>query len=79
MTQAQPFVPDDDERWLPVVPFLPFACPQCRSTKPKTYTVRGGGDTPKTRHHKCQSCGVRYKSIELRRNELRRWVDRNEP
>lgn len=78
MSRDAPFVPEDDERWLPVVPFLPFACPHCRSTKPKTYTVRGGGDVPKTRHHRCQSCGQRYKSIELRRSDLRSWVQQNE-
>lgn len=79
MPKGEPCVPDDDERFMPIVPFLPFACPVCQSTKPRTYTVRGGSDEPRTRYHQCQSCGQRYKSIELRRCDLRSWVERNEP
>jgi len=77
MTNNEPFVPESDERFLTIVPFLPFRCPQCGSSKPKTYTVRQHQGVPATRHHQCQSCGQRYKSIELRREELKAWVDRN--
>jgi len=73
----EPFVPEEDERFLPIVPFMPFRCPACRHAKPKTYTVRQGGGVPATRHHKCQNCGQRYKSIELKREDLKAWVERN--
>jgi len=70
---------EEDERFLPIVPFLPFRCPRCSSGKPRTYTVRRDPDAPTTRYHRCQSCGQRYRSIELRRSDLRSWVEGNEP
>jgi len=77
--KRQAFVGEDDDRFLPIVPFLPFRCPRCHSAKPRTYSVRSDTDTPTTRHHRCQSCGQRYRSVELKRDDLRSWVERNEP
>lgn len=49
---------DTDQR--PVVPFIPWRCPSCRSTKPRSYGQRG-----RTRYHRCQACGCEFLSREL--------------
>ena len=75
MTKPEPFMGEDDERYLPIVPFLPFRCPKCNSAKPRTHAVRQSPDAPTERRHICHSCGQKYRSFEIKRCELRRWCD----
>jgi transposase-like protein len=42
------------------VPFVPVCCPYCDDYKPFTYAVR-----KRIRYHRCQSCGRKYKSVQL--------------
>jgi len=55
---------EPDDKW-PVVPFVPFRCPQCGRHKPFTYTVRG-----RIRLHRCQHCGTRYRSLEVEASKV---------
>lgn len=57
----------DDER-VPIVPFVPWACPSCGDTKPRTYSQRG-----RVRLHLCQACGQKYRSLQLA--HPREWRD----
>lgn len=57
----------NDDR-LPVVPFVPFRCPKCRASKPFTY-----GSTGRMRYHRCQDCGTKFRSLELRPTEMADW------
>lgn len=57
---ARPDQFDEDGDQLPIVPFVPFRCPQCGRHKPFTNTVRG-----RMRYHRCQHCGTKYRSFEL--------------
>jgi len=50
------------------VPFVAVHCPSCAATKPRTYGVRG-----RMRWHRCQDCGLRFRSWELRPQQLRGW------
>jgi hypothetical protein len=50
--------PTDDQ--TPLVPFVPFRCPNCKRHKPRTHGVRG-----RIRYHTCGACGTKYRSIEL--------------
>lgn len=45
---------------FPIVPYVPFRCPNCNRHKPFTSNVRG-----RVRQHRCQACGMRYRSYEL--------------
>lgn len=54
----------DPDDYVPIVPFVPFRCPNCSRHKPFTYKVRG-----RLRYHKCQACGERYRSWEMDRGE----------
>lgn len=45
---------------IPCVPFIPWRCPTCNSTKPRTYSQHGS-----VRYHLCQECGLRFRSREL--------------
>ena len=56
--------PDLDDQ-LPVVPFCPFRCPRCQASKPFTYGQKG-----RVRYHRCQECNTRFRSLELRRDQL---------
>lgn len=56
---------DLTEDTLPVVPFVPFRCPNCRRHKPRTYSQRG-----RTRLHRCQACGAKYRSLEVDPEDL---------
>jgi hypothetical protein len=49
---------------LACVPFVPWRCPVCGSTKPRTYGQRG-----RVRFHEC--CGGRFRSVELTPEQLR--------
>ncbi len=44
----------------PLVPFVPFSCPDCKQHKPRTHRQQG-----KIRYHQCGHCGTRYRSIQL--------------
>lgn len=44
----------------PVVPYVPWRCPSCGSTKPRTYSQSG-----RTRYHRCQACGIEFLSREI--------------
>lgn len=58
----------------PVVAFFPVRCPECRSTKPRTYGQRGA-----TRYHKCFECGAVFTSQEIDSLErLRAWLESEE-
>jgi tRNA(Ile2) C34 agmatinyltransferase TiaS len=57
--------PDELNDQLPVVPFCPFRCPRCTASKPFTYGQKG-----RIRYHRCQECGTRFRSLELRRDQL---------
>ena len=59
---------DETDDTLPVVPFVPFRCPRCNAHKPRTHAVRG-----RYRQHRCQACGLNYRSLELTHDEARRW------
>lgn len=61
------FSPGDPDRW-PVVPYVPFRCPHCLRPKPYTANVRG-----RLRLHRCQGCGCRFRSIELKPDEMEGW------
>jgi hypothetical protein len=50
---------------LPAVPFCPVRCPRCGAAKPFTYGQKG-----RIRYHRCQECNCRYRSLELRRDQL---------
>lgn len=52
---------DEDDRFTPVVPFVPFLCPYCGGCKPYTYRVEPSG----LRYHRCKGCGRRYKSWQV--------------
>lgn len=54
---------------LPLVPFCPFRCPSCDAGKPATYGQKG-----RLRYHRCKDCGTRYRSLELRREQLHGWT-----
>lgn len=79
-SRAQPFdVPmkgqkevDDDQ--VPCVPFVPFACPFCHATKPRTHKVRG-----RLRQHQCQRCRRHYRSYELGPDSVTRWLPPPDP
>lgn len=59
---------EETDDTLPVVPFVPFRCPRCNAHKPRTHAVRG-----RTRQHRCQACGLNYRSLELTHAEARRY------
>jgi transcriptional regulator NrdR family protein len=40
------------------------ACPQCRARNPPVKSTRAGADGRTIRHHRCTTCGHRFKSIE---------------
>jgi transcriptional regulator NrdR family protein len=40
------------------------ACPQCRARNPPVQSTRAGTDGRTIRHHRCTTCGCRFKSIE---------------
>lgn len=67
---------DDDPRFPIVVPFMPFDCPRCGSDKPRTHAVRRVDGVPTERQHVCQSCGLRYKSVEVTPEQALRWLER---
>lgn len=49
---------------VPTVPFVPVRCPRCRAGKPVTYGVhdlKAGC----VRHHLCQNCDLKFRSLEL--------------
>lgn len=51
-----------DNRWLgSAVPYNPIdcVCPKCGNINPRVV----GGDDP-IRNHRCQHCGLRFRSIE---------------
>lgn len=65
---------DDGRRRAPIpnreaavacVPFVPWACPSCGNTKPRTYGREG-----RVRYHECE-CGLYYRSMELNSDELK--------
>jgi len=51
-------VDDHDDPTPAAVPYVPVRCPACRA-KAKTHTTRG-----RVRYHKCEQCGLNFKSIE---------------
>jgi hypothetical protein len=61
----------DDER-APMVPFVPFRCPYCHRSKPRTYAVRGP-----IRYHRCLACGEKYRSRELAPKDVEDWLRLN--
>lgn len=75
VNEFEPFMGEDDDRFLPIIPFLPFCCPKCGSDKPRTHAVRRDPDAPTERSHVCSNCGQKYRSIEIRRGELGRWIE----
>jgi transcription elongation factor Elf1 len=56
----------DGKDHLPIVPFVPFQCPRCGRTKPFTY-----GRKQRVRYHRCQHCGSEFRSLEIKRSEMR--------
>lgn len=59
------------DRSRPVVPFFPVRCPQCGSTKPRTY-----GQRASVRYHKCYECRAAFTSYEIGSlEELRVWLE----
>ena len=58
---ARPGELEEGDDRVPVVAFLPFMCPKCGRAKPITHRVNG-----RMRWHKCQECGLTYKSREMR-------------
>lgn len=48
-----------EELAVACVPFVPWRCPSCGDTKPRTYGARG-----RVRYHECR-CGTFFRSIEL--------------
>jgi biotin synthase-related radical SAM superfamily protein len=63
MTRPQDLEQQDH---LPIVPFVPVACPTCHRPKPFTY-----GRKARVRYHRCQHCGAEYRSLELTRKQMR--------
>ncbi len=59
---------DFDNDRIPAVPYVPFRCPNCQKMNPRTYGTRG-----RMRYHKCQSCGVKYRSFEVSRDQVKDW------
>lgn len=57
--------PNELDDRLPLVPFCPFRCPRCGTSKPITYGQKG-----RIRYHRCQDCRTRYRSLELRSDQL---------
>lgn len=49
----------EDAEAIPCVLFVPWRCPSCKGTKPRTYSQRGS-----VRYHLCP-CGVRFRSREV--------------
>lgn len=62
--------PDD---YLPAVPFVAFSCPACGEHKPRTYSVRATPGQRTVRYHKCLACGQKYRSFQLRPDEMHTW------
>jgi hypothetical protein len=58
-----PPIPGADEA-IAVVAFVPWRCPSCGDTKPRTYGRQGV-----VRYHECE-CGLKFRSIELPQDEL---------
>jgi hypothetical protein len=56
---------DELDDLLPAVPFCPVRCPRCSAPKPYTY-----GQKVRIRYHRCQECNTRFRSLELRRDQL---------
>ena len=66
---------DEPERKLPpipgaedaiaCVPFVPWRCPSCGDGKPRTYGQRG-----LVRYHECRECGLQFRSLEMRGDDL---------
>lgn len=66
--------PEPDPRRRPIpnedlaiacVPFVPWRCHRCRSTKPRTYGQRG-----RVRFHFCRECDYYFRSIEIDPDQL---------
>lgn len=51
---------EGEDEAIAIVPFVPWRCPKCGSTSPRTYGQRG-----RYRYHLCAPCGLRFRSIEL--------------
>ncbi len=49
-----------------VVPFVPWRCPTCGDSKPRTYGQEG-----RVRYHCCRRCKLNYRSIEIDPKTLR--------
>lgn len=63
----------NEERAAVCVPFVPWRCARCGSTKPRTYGQRG-----RIRFHRC-SCGLFFRSIELGPEQVKRLEIRLDP
>ena len=59
---------------METVPFLPFRWPNCGSFKPLTYSVNRSPNMPTMRYHTCQNCRVKYRSVQIERKDLHKWL-----
>tara|TARA_R110000796_G_scaffold229663_1_gene347046 strand:+ start:2825 stop:3253 length:429 start_codon:yes stop_codon:yes gene_type:complete len=57
-----------------VVPFLAFNCPTCKAFKPRTYSVNRSDQNATMRYHTCKNCGDRYRSVQVDRSTMQRWM-----
>lgn len=58
---------DDDPRgdYVSVVPFVPWRCPKCGARHPRTTGQHG-----RIRYHRCQECGLPFRSLEIEPDRL---------
>ena len=64
----------EDDDHVPAVPFVPFRCPSCGKHKPRTNAVRSRPGHRTVRYHRCLACGQKYRSFELRADEMGGWT-----
>lgn len=70
LDQSPPMAPrrppvEGEAEAVAIVPFVPWRCPSCGDSKPRTYSQRG-----RVRYHQCQACQLRYRSIEISAADL---------
>lgn len=67
-----------DDRWLVTVPCLPFSCSRCGKFKPRTYSHHMPGTSRLTRYHQCVGCQQKFRSEQITRADIRRWLTRDD-
>lgn len=55
-------VTSDDKHgeYVAIVPYVPWRCPKCGARHPRTT-----GQHVRIRYHRCQSCGLPFRSLEI--------------